>query len=575
MYNIAMLKIPFHIQIPDIKPRFNIIDIVVFVFIATVLYIVIFIASGWRAEYQPSVEIDLSVWKIPLYAINSIFRIMAAYILSFVFALWYGYTANKSKWHERIMIPLLDILQSIPVLSFLPGVVLAMIALFPNSRIGVELSSILLIFTGQVWNMAFSYYNSMNTLPRELRHVAQIYGLSRYQRFIKIELPFSAIGLIWNSMMSIAGGWFFLMACEMFVLKDRDFRLPGIGSYIQTAANHGDIEHVLYGLGTMVFIIILFDILLWRPLIAWSQKFRFDTVASEDEPESFVLNLLRKSTFQRWIIDRASILNRRIDKLFRRYEKKGTDGAWKKFIKFFMASTIIVLLFWAALKAVGSLLLLPANEYLLIFKGAFFSLLRTGSAIFLALLWTVPVGVLVGLNRNVARMMQPVIQILASVPATAVFPVIILFLIKLGGGLDIGAIFLMLLGTQWYILFNVIAGASAIPNDLREAAKIYGLRGIKKWKVLIIPGIFPYLITGLITATGGAWNATIVAEHVTFGGKTMVTTGLGALISEATLEGNFRLLLASTITMAIIVVGINRLLWKRAFQMAKERYRLE
>jgi NitT/TauT family transport system permease protein len=575
MYNIAMLKIPFHIQIPDIKPRFNVIDIVVFVFIATVLYIVIFIASGWRAEYQPSVEIDLSVWKIPLYAMNSIFRIMAAYVLSFIFALWYGYTANKSKWHERIMIPLLDILQSIPVLSFLPGVVLAMIALFPNSRIGVELSSILLIFTGQVWNMAFSYYNSMNTLPKELRQVAQVYGLSRYQRFIKIELPFSAIGLIWNSMLSIAGGWFFLMACEMFVLKDRDFRLPGIGSYIQTAANHGDIGHVLYGLGTMVFIIILFDILLWRPLIAWSQKFRFDTVNAEDEPESFVLNLLRRSTLQKWVIARASILNRRLDKFFRSQEGKRTDRIWKKVVKFFMIGTILGLLLWAAVKAIGALLSVSGNEYLLIIKSAFFSLLRTGSAILLALLWTVPLGVLIGLNRNVAKVMQPIIQILASIPATAVFPVIILFLIKLGGGLDIGAVFLMLLGTQWYILFNVIAGASAIPNDLREVARIYGIKGIKRWKVLILPGIFPYLVTGLITATGGAWNATIVAEYVTFGGKTMVTTGLGALISSATLEGNFRLLLASTITMAIIVVGINRLLWKRAFQIAKERYRLE
>jgi len=575
MYNIAMLKIPFHIQIPDIKPRFNVIDIVVFVFIATVLYIVIFIASGWRAEYQPSVEIDLSVWKIPLYAINSIFRIMAAYVLSFIFALWYGYTANKSKWHERIMIPLLDILQSIPVLSFLPGVVLAMIALFPNSRIGVELSSILLIFTGQVWNMAFSYYNSMNTLPKELRQVAQVYGLSRYQRFIKIELPFSAIGFIWNSMLSIAGGWFFLMACEMFVLKDRDFRLPGIGSYIQTAANHGDIGHVLYGLGTMVLIIILFDILLWRPLIAWSQKFRFDTVNAEDEPESFVLNLLRRSTLQKWVIARASILNRRLDKFFRSQEGKRTDRTWKKVVKFFMIGTILGLLLWAAVKAIGALLSVSGNEYLLIIKSAFFSLLRTGSAILLALLWTVPLGVLIGLNRNVAKVMQPIIQILASIPATAVFPVIILFLIKLGGGLDIGAVFLMLLGTQWYILFNVIAGASAIPNDLREVARIYGIKGIKRWKVLILPGIFPYLVTGLITATGGAWNATIVAEYVTFGGKTMVTTGLGALISSATLEGNFRLLLASTITMAIIVVGINRLLWKRAFQIAKERYRLE
>lgn len=570
-----MFKLPFHIEIPDIKPKFNVIDIVVFVFIATVLYIVIFIASGWRAEMQPSVEIDLSVSSLPLYSINSIFRIFAAYVLSFIFALWYGYTANKSKTHEKIMIPLLDILQSIPVLSFLPGVVLAMIALFPNSRIGVELSSILLIFTGQVWNMAFSYYNSLNTMPKELRHVAKVYGFSRYQRFLKIELPFSAIGLIWNSMMSISGGWFFLMACEMFVLKDRDFRLPGLGSYIQTVAHQGDIRLVLLGLGTMVLIIILFDILLWRPLIAWSQKFRFDTVASEDEAESFVLNLLRKSTLRKWIIDRASGINKRIENYFRKREEKPAYGPFRRFLTFLMAGSMLALLFWAAIRAIVSLVSLPLNEYLMILKASFFSMLRTGAAIFLALLWTVPLGVFIGLNRRVARFMSPVIQILASIPATAVFPVIILFLIRLGGGLDIGAIFLMLLGTQWYILFNVIAGASAIPSDLIEAANVYGIRGLRKWKVLIIPGIFPYLVTGLITATGGAWNATIVAEHVTFGGKTLTTVGLGSLISEATVEGNYRLLLASTVAMAIIVVSINRLLWKRMFQLAKERYRLE
>ncbi len=565
----------FPIGIPEIKPRFNIIDVMVFLFIATILYIVIFIASGWRAEMQPSVEIDLSVSKLPLYAVNSIFRIFAAYILSFIFAIWYGYTANRSRWHERIMVPLLDILQSIPVLSFLPGVVLAMIALFPNSRIGVEIASILLIFTGQIWNMAFSYYNSINTLPREFQDVARIYGFSRYQRFIKIDLPFSAIGLIWNSMMSIAGGWFFLMACEMFVLKDRDFRLPGIGSYIQTAAINGRIDAVFYGLGTMVLIIILLDIFLWRPLIAWSQKFRFDTVKEEDEPESFVLNILRRSTLQRWFIEGFSQMNNRIERFFRTLEERRRDSRWKRFVRFFLLGVILVLFIWASFKAIESLITLPVEEYLLILKAAFFSFLRTGSAIFIALLWTVPVGVLIGLNRDVARVLQPVIQILASVPATAVFPVIILFLIRFGGGLDIGAIFLMLLGTQWYILFNVIAGASAIPADLKEAAKVYGIRGIRRWKVLIIPGIFPYLVTGLITATGGAWNATIVAEYVTFGGTTMSTTGLGALISEATAEGNFRLLLASTITMAILVVSINRLLWKRLFIMARERYRLE
>ncbi len=571
-----MLKLPFHISIPDIKPRFNIVDVIIFIFIGSVLIIILFIASQWKEEMQPSIEINLDPSYIPFYALNSIFRIGAAYILSFLFAIWFGYTANKSKWNERIMIPLLDIFQSIPVLSFLPGVVHAMIAIFPNSRIGIELSSILLIFTGQVWNMAFSYYNSINTLPRELKNATIIYGLTKFQRFLKLDLPYSAIGLIWNSMMSVAGGWFFLMACEMFVLGDRDFRLPGIGSYIQTAADKGDLTHIIYGLATMIFIIIIFDIFLWKPLVAWSQKFKLDTVKGEEESESFVLNLLRRSTLKKYADDLFNKVINTIEQKLKSLElNTSKESIIKKIIIFTSAFLIIMILFISAVKMAGFFIKLPLTEYLIILKSTLFSFLRTFLAIFIASLWTIPVGVMIGMNKRVARFAQPLVQIVASVPATAVFPVIILFLIKIGGGLDIGAIFLMLMGTQWYILFNVIAGASAIPQDLKDAIEVYNIKGIQKWKTLILPCIFPYLITGLITATGGAWNATIVAEYVTFSGETLKTIGLGALISEATVKGNFQLLLISTITMAIVVVSINRLLWKRLFQFARERYSLE
>ncbi len=571
-----MLKLPFHISIPDIKPKFNIVDVIIFIFIGSILLIVIFIASQWKEEMQPSIEINLDPSYIPLYALNSIFRIGSAYILSLLFAIWFGYTANKSKWNERIMIPLLDIFQSIPVLSFLPGVVHAMIAIFPNSRIGIELSSILLIFTGQVWNMAFSYYNSINTLPRELKNATIIYGLTKFQRFLKLDLPYSAIGLIWNSMMSVAGGWFFLMACEMFVLGNRDFRLPGIGSYIQTAADKGDITHIIYGLATMIFIIIIFDIFLWKPLVAWSQKFKLDTVRGEDESESFVLNLLRRSTFKKYTDDLFKKIINTIEQKLKSFEAKTSKETFmKKAMRLTLAFIIVILLLSSTIKMANFFIKLPPTEYLIILKSTLFSLLRTSLAIFIASLWTVPLGVMIGMNKKVARFAQPLVQIVASVPATAVFPVIILFLIKIGGGLNTGAIFLMLMGTQWYILFNVIAGASAIPQDLKDAIEVYNIRGIQKWKTLILPCIFPYLITGLITATGGAWNATIVAEYVTFSGETLKTTGLGALISEATVKGNFQLLLASTITMAIVVVSINRLLWKRLFRIARERYSLE
>lgn len=565
-----MLRIPF--SIPRLGPGFRVVDIGIILFILAVLYLIVFVASGWRGDIG-SIEIDLSPAHLPYYALNSIFRIIVAYILSFTFAIWYGYTANKSRFNEQVMIPLLDILQSIPVLSFLPGVTLFMIALFPGSRIGLEISSIILIFTGQVWNMAFSYYNSINTIPKDLSEVAAVYRLSRFQRFIRIDLPFSAIGLVWNSMMSVAGGWFFLMACEMFILKDRDFRLPGLGSYIHTAADKGDILHVFYGLGMMVILIILLDLLIWRPLVAWTQKFRFDTIAGEEERESLVLDLVRRSA----LVDKMAIhltrLGEKTDNLLS-IEWKGSS--WLKYLfKIVVQVFLVILLITLLIKAVLFLTGLSIGDLVVILKGAGFSLLRTSAAILLAAIWTVPVGVLIGMNIRAARILQPLVQIVASIPATALFPAIILILIKIGGGLDIGSIFLMLLGTQWYILFNVIAGASSIPQELREAAKIYRLHGFRRWRVLIMPGIFPYLITGLITATGGAWNATIVSEYVTFAGETMMTPGLGSSISLATASGDFRMLLASTFAMAIAVVSINRLLWKRLFMLAQEKYRLD
>jgi NitT/TauT family transport system permease protein len=571
-----MLKIP--VSIPFTSVRFRLVDLLVLLFVVAVLSLLVYVGSGWHYRLQPAVEISLDPANIPLYSANSLTRIFCAYILSFLFSIWYGYTASRSRLHEKIMIPLLDVLQSIPVLSFLPTVVLAMIAIFPHRRLGLELASILLIFTGQVWNMAFSYYNSITTIPKELTEVTKIYKHSRFTKFLTLDLPFSAIGLVWNSMMSVAGGWFFLMACEMFVLKDRDFRLPGLGSYIQTAATRGDMKHVLYGIGTMIFLIVVLDFLVWRPIVAWSQKFRFDTVQAEDEKESVVLDFVRKSAL---VQEFEKLLFRglhRLEILFGTMEavpRRKATVILGNILYFIAVPLLFYLLGWALIRAAVLLSHLRAADFGTVIVSAFYSILRTTAAILIASLWTVPLGVYIGFNPRASKILQPIVQVVASVPATAVFPVILLFLLRIGGGLAIGSIFLMLLGTQWYILFNVIAGASAIPQDLREVAALYGISGLRKWKVLIIPGIFPYLITGLITATGGAWNASIISEYVTFGGRTITTTGLGSLISESTVSGNFGLLLLSTVTMAIIVVSINRLLWKRLFALAQEKYRLE
>jgi NitT/TauT family transport system permease protein len=571
-----MLKIPF--SVPVLFTRFKLIDLFILFFVVAILSLIMYIGSGWRFEMQPSVEISLDPLNIPLYSANSLLRISCAYALSLLFSIWYGYTANRSRVHEKIMIPLLDVLQSIPVLSFLPGVVLAMIALFPQRRIGLEFSSILLIFTGQVWNMAFSYYNSINTTPRELLEVTRIFRINRFTKFLTLDLPYSAIGMVWNSMMSVAGGWFFLMACEMFVLRDRDFRLPGLGSYIQTAANHGDVRHVLYGIGTMVFLIIILDVIVWRPVVAWSQKFRFDTVQAEEEKESLVLNLVRKSSLIDQIDKGILKVTSKIESFYNKKEQNPQEQyvpVVRKALFAVLAAAILGLLSWSFVRAFFLLSDLGYRDLISVLVAAFYSVLRTTAAIILASLWTVPLGVYIGLNPRAAKVLEPVVQVVASVPATAVFPVILLFLVRLGGGLAVGSVFLMLLGTQWYILFNTIAGASSIPQDLREVSKLYGVKGWRRWKVLILPGIFPYLITGLITATGGAWNASIVSEYVTFGGETMKTRGLGSLISESTVSGNFGLLLLSTLTMAFVVVSINRLLWKRLFAIAQEKFRLE
>jgi NitT/TauT family transport system permease protein len=542
-------------------------------------YGVLIVGRVWLGPFTPEVEISRSLLALPMYAGYSLLRITIAYVLSLGFTLVYGYIAAYNPRAERFMIPLLDVLQSIPVLSFLPGVMLAMVALFPGRQLGVEAGAILLIFTGQVWNMAFSFYASLKSIPNEMREAAKIYGFSWWQRFIQMELPYGAIGLVWNSMMSVAGGWFFLMACEMFVLGSRDFRLPGLGSYLQTAASAGDTPSILWGIATMIAVIVLLDQFVWRPVIAWAEKFKVEQVESTDAPRSWVLDLFRHSRGLARIRKKTlRPLGERLMLYFSRassVDETETSGTWKLWLVRILAVALIAGIGYGVVRVAIILSGLQRAELHEAGLGLAATFVRVNIALLIGALWTIPAGVAIGFSPRLARIAQPLAQIAASVPATALFPVVLLLLIRVGGGLGVGSIVLLLLGTQWYILFNVIAGAIAIPTDLKECCSIFKIGGLQRWKELILPGIFPYLVTGMVTASGGAWNASIVAEYFHFKGQIYTTVGLGATISQATDQGNFDLLLAATMMMAATVVTINRLVWRRLYALAETRFRLE
>ncbi len=548
-----------------------------------IFFTIVHMGFYWMQSPIPVIPISHSIRALPAYAAYSVVRIAIAYLLSLVFAISYGYLAASNPRVESWMIAALDILQSIPVLSFLPPVVLAMVALIPGHQLGIELGVILLIFTGQVWNLAFSFYSSLKTIPREMLEAARVFRYSRWQRFWQLEMPYATIGLIWNSIVSVAGGWFALIACEMFTMGDRSFQLPGLGSYLQTAASSGDVRALLAGITTVILIVVATDQLLWRPRIAWSDKFKFEQIESDDRVSSPILELLRRSPVLQSVPRR--IWNSIEEPLYRRFaasnhaepthamDENSPDGP--QFRYWVLAFVVAAAAGWGAWQ--GLLLLRGVSwaDLRLLLAGAAATFLRVNASLLISALWTIPVGVAIGFNPRLARFVQPIAQILASVPATAFFPILLIGLVQLGGGLGIGSVALMLLGTQWYILFNVIAGAMSIPSDLREAASLYRFTRWQRWTTLILPGIFPYLITGMVTASGGAWNASVFAEYSRLGNRTLSTIGLGAQIDAATDHGQFSLLLLATILISLMVVSMNRLVWRRLYRLAESRFKLD
>jgi NitT/TauT family transport system permease protein len=564
----------------DRTRRFGAVDLLVLVGLAGLLYGLVDLAREWAGGLRPSVDIDLdNPWALPRYTFFSLSRGLIAYALSLAFTLAYGYWAAKDRTAERVLVPLLDILQSIPVLSFLPGLVLALVALFPTTNAGLELAAVLMIFTGQAWNMTFSFYHSLRSIPQPLQEVAAVYRLGWWQRFKWLEVPYSMIGLVWNSMMSMAGGWFFLMINEAFRLGEQDFRLPGLGSYMSVAVEQGRVGAMLRAVLAMVVMIVALDQLLWRPVVVWAQKFRLEEGGEQPQAHSWFLDWLRRSRLLAAVRDGLGALARRVPVPRHAARAEGEPSAARSGDRAARVSLLVFLALLAVLalgawKLLGLLRDVSAGQWRETLAAAFWTLGRVLLSTALGTVWAVPAGLAIGLSPRLSRLLQPVVQVAASFPAPMLFPVVIAALSWAGVSLGWGSVVLMLLGTQWYILFNVVAGATAIPADLREAARGYRVSGWRRFTALYLPAVFPYLVTGWVTAAGGAWNASIVAEYVTFRGEVLTTRGLGARISEATARADFPLLAASTLVMAVVVVAFNRVVWRRLYDLAETRFAL-
>ena len=553
------------------------IDLLLLVGLGGMLFAVISLAQNARGSTPENVEIDLAPWALALYTFYSLIRGLIAYVLSLAFTLVYGYWAAKDRAAEKVLVPLLDILQSIPVLSFFPPVLFALIALFPHNNIGLELTCILMIFTGQAWNMTFSFYHSLRSIPDDLREVATVYRFNWWQRFRWLELPSSTIGLVWNSMMSMAGGWFFLIICESPKIGETKFRLPGIGSYMEAAQESGSVGLQLLAIAAMMAMIVLLDQLLWRPVVVWSQKFRVEEGGNQRKMTSWFLDLLRRSQILTYV-----------GRVFSRFrwqqppavihEAEPFDplkpSPWASYLSTGVFILLLAGLAYGAWQLVELIRQVSGYQWETMLKAALLTLGRVLLATALGTLWALPAGLAIGLSPRLARIFQPIVQVLASFPAPMLYAFIVAGFEMAGASLNWYSVVLMLAGTQWYILFNIIAGSMAIPADLKEAATSYRITGWQRFRALYFPAVFPYLVTGWVTAAGGAWNASILAEYWDYHGQKMSAFGLGAMISKATDERDFPVLAASTVVMSTVVVLFNRTVWKRLYRLAEERFSL-
>jgi NitT/TauT family transport system permease protein len=562
--------------------RFSPIDVLVGGALVALIYLLVRLgqamnASRLSSHVSSSVSTDAS--NLPYYAARSLLRMFIALGLSVAFTFVYGTAAARLRRARTVLIPFLDILQSVPILGFLTISVTFFVSLFPGSVLGLELAAIFAIFTSQAWNMTFSFYHSLVTEPKELDEAARLYRLTKWERFWRLDVPSSMIGLVWNGMMSFGGGWFFLAASEAISVFHHNYALPGIGSYVAASVAEGNLGHVVIAIGVMIVMVVGVNALFWRPLVAWADKFRVETSEAEEQPRSVTLDVLRRSHVPAIIARPLRPIGRGLDRITRPFglaehplfespgRRRTGDVAFTAAVSAGIAFGVYS--GYTYLDRHGLL-----GQFPHAFVLGFYTLLRVVVLVVFATLIWVPIGVKIGLSPRLTRYGQPVVQVLASFPAIFLFPFATVLFVAIGLSLNIGGILLMALGAQWYILFNVIAGASAIPTDMRELVTQFRLPRWQRWRRLILPAIFPYYVTGGITAAGGAWNASIVAEVVTFGKHHLVAEGLGAYIAKAATSGSFAEVLTGVIVMSFYVVVINRLVWRRLYHLAETRYSL-
>ncbi|MEV7598121.1 ABC transporter permease subunit [Kitasatospora sp. NPDC089797] len=564
------------------RPELRWVDLLVAAALVAGLYGLLRLAPSLDAPFLPdqapsTVSTDPS--DLPFYAVRSLLRMFVALIASVLFTFVYATAAARLRRAEKVLLPILDILQSVPILGFLSITVTAFINLFPGSTLGLECASIFAIFTSMAWNMTFAFYYSLVSQPRELDEAARVMRLTKWQRFWRLDVPSGMIPLVWNGMMSFGGAWFFLAASESISVLNHHYALPGIGSYAATAIGNGDLDQVGIAIGVMVVMVIGVNVLFWRPMTAWSERFRVEESEAAERPRSVVLDLLRRSSLPELAGRPLRPLGPALDRATRVFglaeHPLSRPASRERTGDVFFAGAVAAVVLYGAWQAFDYL-------HRTVGLGEFGHAFAVGAATFVRVLvllavstvvW-VPVGVWIGMNPRVTRFAQPVVQVLASFPANFLFPFATAVFLALGISLNLGSVLLMALGAQWYILFNVIAGASAIPSDLREAMTGFQVRGRLRWRAFILPAVFPYYVTGGITAAGGAWNASIVAEVVDYGSHHLTATGLGAYIADATGTGDFPRILVGVSVMSVYVVALNRLLWRRLYRLAETRYAL-
>jgi len=552
--------------------------------LALLLALILLLGSGARqmlgpftAAQQP--EISLSATALPAYALRTTIRMLAAIVASLIFTFTYATLAAKSRKAEMVLIPLLDVLQSVPVLGYLSFTVVFFVSLFPGSVLGPELAAIFAIFTSQAWNMAFSFFQALRTIPHDLAEASHSFRFSPWQRFWRVEVPFAMPGLIWNTMMSMSGGWFFVVASEAISVGDLQIALPGIGSYVARAIQERNLHAVGWAILAMTATILIYDQLLFRPLVAWADKFRYEQTAAQAVPRSWILDLLRQTNLLRasWRPIGAviqTVVRARLAFLsYIRIDRESPAFPIVGLVWYASVIAAIGYLAWSLWQHAEAAL--SWSDVADAVRNGGLTLLRVTILIAIATLIWVPIGVAVGLRPSLAEKVQPLAQFLAAFPANLLFPIAVYLVVRFDLSPAIWLSPLMILGTQWYILFNVIAGATAFPSDFREAAASFRIPGWHWWRDVILPGIFPYYVTGAITASGGAWNASIVSEAVSWGSTKLSGGGLGAYIAQQTEAGDYPRIALGIAVMSVMVVAMNRLLWRPLYAFAEERTRLD